>query len=317
MSAYILRKQPFAKEGIFMDYIRESNFELSVNLNMDLLKEALETGEILCAKALVYEKNVGLHFNLGGYEAIMPVNEVVYTRGNSPIKEAAIATRVNKNVCFVVTDIDSSPIQPVIHISRKAIQQTVYEDYISNLKSGDVIPCTVTHVDSFGVFCDVGYGVNALLPIDFISVSRINSPADRFYEGQNIFACVKSINSDGRIVLTHKELLGTWLENANLFTPLSTTIGIVRSIESYGIFIELMPNLAGLAEVCEGIEVGDVVNVYIKSILPDKMKVKLVIMSTLKNFEIDKEIKYFINSGHVDCWQYSTKESPKTIYTLF
>ena len=37
-------------------------------------------------------------------------------------------------------------------------------------------------------------------------------------------------------------------ENAALFKTGETVAGIVRSIESYGIFIELTPNLAGLAE---------------------------------------------------------------------
>ena len=300
-----------------MEYTRESNCELSTNLDMKTLKVAMENKTVLCAKALVYEKGVGLHFNLGGFEAIMPVNQVTYSPRSKPFKEAAIATRVNKKVCFIVTDIDPSPIRPVIYISRKAVQKEVYENFVSTLSNGDVIPCNVTHVDSFGVFCDIGYGVNALLPIDFISVSRINSPMDRFSEGQDIFACIKSISNDGRIVLSHKELLGTWLENASLFTPMSTAIGIVRSIENYGIFIELMPNLAGLAELCDGVEVGDVVNVYIKSILPDKMKVKLVIMSTLRNFETNAKIKYFINDGHIDSWNYSTKESKKSIYTIF
>ena len=153
--------------------------------------------------------------------------------------------------------------------------------------------------------------------IDFMSVSRINSPSNRFYAGQNIYACVKSVDDAGRIVLTHKELLGTWLENARLFKPQSVTTGIVRSIEDYGVFIELMPNLAGLAESCDGIKNGDVVNVYIKSILPDKMKVKLVIISKAETSMPSKNIKYFISDGHIDFWRYSTDSGIKNIYTDF
>lgn len=300
-----------------MEYLREPNMELTQNIDIEKLKTAIKSREILCARALLYERNVGLHFNLGGYKAVMPVSEVCYNPDNAPVKEAAVVTRVNKNVCFVVKRIENTDSGPVIYLSRKDVQKKVYNEYISQLIPGDVIPCCVTHVDSFGVFCDIGCGITALLPIDFMSVSRINSPADRFYRGQNIFACVKSTDESGRIVLTHKELLGSWLENAQLFSPLSTAVGIVRSIEDYGIFIELMPNLAGLAEVCEGIETGDVVNVYIKSILPEKMKVKLVIMSKLENYTPEKDIKYFITDGHIDHWRYSTDSGIKNIYTDF
>ena len=233
------------------------------------------------------------------------------------MKEAAIITRVNKNVCFVVSDIKNTATGTVIYLSRKEVQKKAYNNYVAKLQPGDVIPCCVTHVDSFGVFCDIGCGITALMPIDFMSVSRINSPADRFYAGQNIFACVKNVDENGRIVLTHKELLGTWLENAQLFKRQSVATGIVRSIEEYGIFIELMPNLAGLAESCDGVKIGDAVNVYIKSILPEKMKVKLVIISKAENSMPSKEIEYFITEGHIDFWRYSTDSGIKNIYTDF
>ena len=61
-------------------------------------------------------------------------------------------------------------------------------------------------------------------------------------------AVVKSIDREtGRIYVSHKELLGTWEENANNFNIGQTVSGIVRSIEPYGIFIELASNLAVLA----------------------------------------------------------------------
>jgi len=256
-----------------MEYIQEANMDMTVNSDIEELYNACTAGTVLCARPLVYERGVGLHFNLCGYKAVMPFDEVAYNPDDSTVKEAAVVTRINKNVCFVITKIDDCDGQTTVYLSRKKAQQKAYENYILQLRPGDVIPCCVSHVDSFGVFCDIGYGINALLPIDFISVSRINTPADRFEAGQNIYCCIKSIGDDGRIVLTHKELLGTWAENAAMFRPLTTVTGIVRSIEDYGIFIELAPNLAGLAETCEGIETGDVVNVYIKSILPEKMKI--------------------------------------------
>ena len=299
-----------------MEYIRESNMDITTGITQERLENAINTKEIFCAKALIYDKEKGLFFNLNGIKGIMPKEEVLFAADGSDIKDAAVVTRINKNVCFEVIDFKNEPEAAAI-LSRKNVQQKIYNNYISQLKPGDVIPCCVTHVDSFGVFCDIGYGITALLPIDFISVSRINSPADRFCAGQNIYACIKSISADGKIVLTHKELLGTWLENAMMFTPHTTVTGIVRSIEDYGVFIELAPNLAGLAEVCSDVVVGDVVNVYIKSILPHKMKVKLVILNKEKNQNYTNDIPYFITDGHIHHWQYSTDSGIKNIFTDF
>ena len=300
-----------------MEYMQEMNVTTASFFTLEALLDAYSNKTVLFAKALVYDRGKGLKFNLGGYEAFMPNSEVYLSFDKDNIKEAAIATRVNKMVCFVVTDVVQNGAEYCFEISRKKAQQMFFDNYICKLQSGDIIPCCVTHIDRFGAFCDIGYGISALLPIDFISVSRIQSPADRFYVGENIYACIKSIDKSSRIVLSHKELLGTWLENAAYFKAGTSTTGIVRSIESYGIFIELAPNLAGLAEICEGIEIGDVVNVYIKNILPDKMKIKLVIISTLKEETFLPGIKYFITEGHITHWKYSTENCAKLIETTF
>ena len=140
-------------------------------------------------------------------------------------------------------------------------------------KAGDIIDAKVTHLEQFGAFVDIGCGIISLIPIDMISISRISHPKDRFYVGQNIKAIVKSID-ENRISLTHKELLGTWEENVASFEAGETVSGIIRSVEEYGIFVELTPNLAGLAELKSGVSPGQQASVFIKSMLPDKMKVK-------------------------------------------
>ena len=125
----------------------------------------------------------------------------------------------------------------------------------SNANPGDIIPARVTHLEQFGCFVDVGCGIPSLIPIDAISVSRISHPSDRFKVGQDIKVIIKSLDN-GRIWLSHKELFGTWSENAAMFKTGETVSGIVRSVEDYGIFIELTPNLAGLAEPRHEVSVG-------------------------------------------------------------
>lgn len=120
-----------------------------------------------------------------------------------------------------------------------------------------------------------------LVHIEDISVSRIKSPAERFEIGQKINIVVKSIDRKAnRVILSYKELLGTWEENISEFSQGMTVKGIAKEIEKSknGIFIELKPNLIGLAEYKEGIEYGQDVDVYIKRIIPEKKKIKLIIV---------------------------------------
>ena len=190
-------------------------------------------------------------------------------------------------------------------------------DYLDTLQPGDILPCTVTHIEPFGAFCDVGCGISALLPIDCMSVSRISSPADRVSVGQQILCAIKNRDVQGRFVLSIRELLGTWEENAAGFTVGETVVGIVRSVEEYGTFVEIAPNLAGLAETCPDLHPGQAVSVYIKNILPDKMKIKLVIVNHSLGQSHRFDLHYFITEGHIDHWLYSTPESRKRIETDF
>ena len=149
------------------------------------------------------------------------------------------------------------------------------------LKVGQIVEGRVTQVQKYGAFVQLEQGDTGLIYIEDLSVARIKSPLERLSIGQNIKVVVKSIDRDlKRITLSYKDLLGTWEENADKFEEGKTVKGIVRETEknNNGIFVELTPNLVGLAEYKDGMEYGKTVDVYIKKIIPDKHKVKLIIV---------------------------------------
>lgn len=288
--------------------------------SLEGLEYAMQNGIILEATAVLCDASHNLHIDLGGCKGIIPREETVYSPSGEPVKDIAIITRVGKSVCFVVDKIDTSGEEVKIILSRKKAQQICCDYYVSRFENGDVIDVTVTHLERFGVFCDIGCGMIGLLPIDCISVSRISHPSERFVCGQTIKCVVGNIDREiCRVTLTHKELLGTWEENAAMFSAGETACGIVRSVEPYGIFVELAPNLAGLAEWCDGVSEGNVAAVYIKSIIPEKMKIKLVIVNVSSQNPRENTVseEYFFEGNHMDFWRYSPKSSEREIYTSF
>ena len=149
------------------------------------------------------------------------------------------------------------------------------------LKVGQIIEGKVKEIKNYGAFVELEQGDTGLIYIEDLSVARIKSPSERLKIGQNIKVVVKSIDRDQkRINLSYKELLGTWEENAENFREGIVVKGIVRETEkcNNGIFVELTPNLVGLAEYKEGMEYGQDIDVYIKRIIPEKHKVKLIIV---------------------------------------
>lgn len=282
-----------------------------------LLKEACEKRLYLEARALMCDNAHNLHFKLGNIKGFMPHDECAEGVKDASVKDIAIISRVNKPTGFYITEVDLSSENPVAVLSRTEAQTDCRKNYISALRTGDIIDAKITHIEPFGAFCDIGRGITALLPINSVSVSRIPNPHSRFFIGQNIKAVVRSIDENGRITLSHRELLGTWEENAKAFHSGETVTGIIRSVEPYGVFVELSPNLAGLAEYAEGVEVGQSASVFIKSINPEKMKIKLIIVGTDSFACENRNYKYFIDSGHIDFWRYSPCKCTKLVETVF
>ena len=286
------------------------------------LETAREKGLILEAIAILCDHNFNLHVDLGPkIRAFIPRDEVQYVKDGEEVKDIAILTRVGKAVSFKVKSLERSAGGEIIAIlSRRAAQMECTNNYISSLVPGDIIPTKITHLESFGAFVDIGCGITSLLSIDSISVSRISHPSVRLSVGDMIHTVVKSIDSKGRIYVSERELLGSWNENASLFGEGQTVKGVIRSVESYGIFIELRPNLAGLAEYRDDVRAGQTAAVYIKSIIPEKMKIKLIIIDSHDAEEYPEQLEYFIDPEsvtHLNRWQYSPPNCKKVIETVF
>lgn len=304
----------YKPEGYYIDSPENKEYISSIAG----LEYAFAMGIPLEAKAILCDKEHNLIVELGENRGIIPKEEVLFNASAKEVRDIAIITRVGKAVRFKITEIDKSTSPATIILSRRLAQEECYENYIKQLVPGDIIDAKITHQEQFGCFCDIGAGFISLLSVDCISVSRISHPKDRFFVGQYIKAIVKeNSKEDGRITLTHKELLGTWQENAAKFSPGETTTGIIRSIEPYGIFIELSPNLAGLAEWKDGVYEGQCAAVYIKNIIPDKMKVKLVIVDCSSEEKSFKAPEYYIDVQHIDYWKYSPDSCEKIIESIF
>ena len=149
------------------------------------------------------------------------------------------------------------------------------------IKKGQIVEGTVTGIKPYGAFIEIENGAVGLAYIEDLSVVRIKSPADRLQIGQKVKCMIKYINEEtGRINLSYKDCLGTWEENIENFREGMTVKGIVRDTEknNNGVFIELTPNLVGMTEYTQELKYGQTVDVCIKKIVPEKKKVKLVII---------------------------------------
>ncbi len=266
----------------------------------------METEAILEGTALLCTPEHDLIVSLGPYQGVIPREEAALGIAEGVTRDIAILSRVGKPVCFTVTGLSEKDGQPHPILSRRAAQQQALTAMLEQWKPGQIIQASVTHLEPFGAFVDIGCGVPSLIGVENISVSRIPHPSVRFRVGQEILAAVLDLDPVlGRIYLTHKELLGTWAENVAPFQPGMTVPGVVRGVKDYGAFVELTPNLSGLAERDPRLTEGARVSVYLKAILPERMKIKLLAIEPLPPLEQPQPLHYYIQEGRLEHWKYA------------
>lgn len=289
---------------------------LALTSDEEGVRKAWAQGRILEGVVTMCDEQRNLHVRLGNRRGIIPRSEAGLGAEQGTLREIAILSRVGKPVCFRV--MGEAGEQWLL--SRRVVQEEANRWFQGKLLTGEIVQATVTHLEQFGAFVDIGCGLVSMIGIENISISRIRHAGDRFAVGQHILTVVSRKETGGRICLTHRELLGTWQQNADRLRPGLAVKGIVRGIETYGVFVELFPNLSGLAEPYPQVEVGMETAVYIKSILPDRMKIKLSILDVLP--QMGKRLicseDYFLREGRLRRWQYQPDVCSRScIETIF
>lgn len=270
--------------------------------SLPALLAAMDRETVLEGRAVLCTPSHDLSVRLGPFTGIIPREEAALGIREGTAREIAILSRVGKPVAVTVTRQDE---EGRLVLSRRRAQELVL-DRLAAQPPGTVLPAVITHLAGFGAFADVGCGVISMVGIENCSVSRISHPSCRFSPEQDIFVVLTGVDRKAhRVYLSHKELLGTWEENAARFSPGMTVPGIIRGIKEYGAFVELAPNLTGLADRTEGLRENQRVSVYLKSIQPKAMKVKLNIIGPLEDLAGPPPLPYFITSGRITRWDYS------------
>ena len=139
------------------------------------LRQAMEQETVLEGRAVLCTPGHDLLVNLGPFTGTIPREEAALGIREGTAREIAILSRVGKPISFTVTGVaEGAP--PQLTLSRRRAQELALAELL-RCPPGTVLPATVTHLEGFGAFVDVGCGVVSLIGIENCSVSRISHPA--------------------------------------------------------------------------------------------------------------------------------------------
>lgn len=288
-------------------------------MTVEQVEQAIDNKDVIEALVIDCDEDRTLKLNLGkDIIGEIKFEDLQYNILESEQKPVAALSKIGKRVKCFAKSLRRSDGVYIVECNRRELQVECYENYISKLVPGDIIPARAVRVEDYGVFCDIGCGMVALLHTNLISVTHLLNPKEALKNINGMYVIVKDIQENGRIQLTHKELLGTWLEEAENFHMDDIVEGTVLSVEDYGIFVRLSQNLSGLTEpINEEVKPGDRVKVRIAMVLRNSMKIKLDLLEVLPYEEERMRFNYRITEGHMDEWHYSVDTAKKKIETYF
>jgi small subunit ribosomal protein S1 len=220
----------------------------------DSLRDLMKSGEVLSVKITDANKG-GLMTKIGHIGGFLPVSQLIpehYPRVEGGDKNKILEFLrkfINKNLQVKVLDIDEK--EEKLIVSEKAAWEESQEKVVSKYKVGDKIKGKVTAVTDFGIFVEFDNKMEGLVHISELAWQRIDDPRDFIRVGETVEAEI--INIEGtKIFLSMKKLkVDPWVNIADKYKVGQLVEGKVLKANPFGLFVELDPEIHGLAHISE------------------------------------------------------------------
>ena len=183
-----------------------------------------------------------------GVRAFMPASR-------SGVRDAAEMEKlVGQEITCRITKLDVTDEDVVVDRRVIAEEQarSLEQGRYSELKEGDIVSGQVRSFAAYGAFIDLG-GIDGLLHISDIALSRVTTPEDVLSIGQQLQLKVLKVDAESRrISLGLKQLEPEpWDSAADRYTVGQRISGTVTRLMDFGAFVEMEPGIEGLIHVSE------------------------------------------------------------------
>ena len=179
----------------------------------------------------------GMFVDVGGVDGLVHYSEISY---KGPVNPSSLYKEGDKVLVKVISyDYEKRHLS----LSIKAATPDPWEEIINDgLEVGDTIKVTVSNIEPYGAFVDLGNDIEGFLHISEISWDKnIKNPKDHISEGQEIDVEVIEIDAKGhRLRVSLKNLLPKPFDEFKAkFKEGDVVKGVVTTITNFGAFVRV------------------------------------------------------------------------------
>jgi small subunit ribosomal protein S1 len=217
------------------------------------IRSLFTSGETIETKILEANKG-GLIVRVGTVNGFLPVSQLSpehYPRVSGGDKNKILEKlKSYVGIKMKVRVIDANETDEKLIVSEKAVWEDAQKNVLSQFKIHDVVEGEVTALADFGAFMKFG-ALEGLVHISEIAWQRIDHPRDLLKIGQIIKAEIIGIEGS-KIFLSMKKLVRDPWENVSERYKIGDIVeGTILKVNPFGFFVELDPEIHGLAHVSE------------------------------------------------------------------
>ena len=260
----------------------------------DKVPEKYHVGDKVKGK-VVSIKDYGAFVELeDGVEGLIHVSEMSWT---NKVKHPSKVLEPGTEVECQVLDIDTKNRR--ISLGLKQLESNPWDVLEQKFPIGSTVEGVVKNVTDFGVFVDIGEGIDGLIHISDLSWSKkVGHPSELFNKEDKVRAIVLSIDKETeKFSLGIKQLERDPWENIKARYKIGQAIeGKVTKTADFGAFVELEEGLEGLVHISEisseqvgkvtdVLNIGNEVKAEIISIDPRERKIGLSIKALARSEE--------------------------------
>lgn len=137
-----------------------------------------------------------------GIDGLVHVSDITWTK---KIKHPKELLKKDQEVDAVVTNIDKRGQR--LSLSIKELTPSAWETFVATHRTGDVVKGTVSRFAGFGVFVELGDGLEGLCHISELSDERVERPEQVVQMGQELeFKILRIEHEDQKIGLSHRSV---------------------------------------------------------------------------------------------------------------
>lgn len=261
---------------------RKKLFDEERKVKKEVISKLLENTDQVIEGIVKKITTYGMFVDVGGVDGLVHYSEISY---KGPVNPNSLYKEGDK-VPVKVINYDNE--KRHLSLSIKAALPDPWDEIKDNLEVGDTIQVTVSNIEPYGAFVDLGNDIEGFLHISEISWDKnIKNPKDFISEGQEINVEVVEINGDDRrLRVSLKNLLPKpFDEFMKKYKVGDITEGTITTITNFGAFVKI-ENVEGLLHNedaswdrnmrCKNLfKIGDNVKVKIIKIDEENQKISL------------------------------------------